>query len=200
MRHDMLLVIVATITTSAITTVLVNALIFSADPARSAAEVATDPAGGDGQVQGDTDCDDDVDALDALGVLINVAAFDALVQQEPCVDIGDVIPAGEGPQGPPGPQGEAGPPGLSNVIVVNDQTESDSESPKNLGVDCPDGLRLIGGSQIISGHNLNVVAGGFPQGDPENTTRWAASAIEVTDGQADTWTLRAYAICAKVAE
>jgi len=66
------------------------------------------------QIQGDTDCDGDVDAVDGLGVLVDVAALEALGQQEPCVDVGSVIPAGEGipgPAGPAGPQGEQGPQG-----------------------------------------------------------------------------------------
>ena len=49
------------------------------------------PSSEDGQIQGDTDCDDDVDAVDALGVLINVAALEALGQQEPCTDIANLI-------------------------------------------------------------------------------------------------------------
>ena len=41
------------------------------------------PYGEDGQLQGDTDCDNDVDAVDALGVLVDVGALTALAQRQP---------------------------------------------------------------------------------------------------------------------
>ena len=108
MRHIIVLAVFAAIVTSAFTTVLINGVIFGADAVRSANEdtptqvvhPATEVAE---QIQGDTDCNGKVEALDALGVRINVAALEALGQQEPCTDGGNLIPAGEGIPGPQGP-------------------------------------------------------------------------------------------------
>jgi hypothetical protein len=59
-------------------------------PTLGGAVPAAAPAGAPPDLFGDVDCDDDVDAVDALGILRKVVAFPVL-QNEPCTDIGDQL-------------------------------------------------------------------------------------------------------------
>jgi len=163
----------------------------------------------DDQLQGDTDCDGDVDAVDGLGVLVNVAALDALNQQEPCTDVADVIPAGEGipgPQGPPGPQGEQGPtetqgePGISDWELVSDASPIISAFGNTHFVPCPAGKVPLGGGWIFLG------SGG---GDPglEVTLSRPLQQFEEIDWQVgataaglEPWGIGVSVLCANVAE
>src|SRR5215213_4752149 len=52
----------------------------------------------------------------------------------------------QGPTGPKGDKGDPGPEGISGYEIVVGQTAYDSNSPKNVGVSCPEGKRLLGGS------------------------------------------------------
>ncbi len=97
-------------------TISARAVIIAALLALSAALglYATDALAGDPEeprIQGDVNCDGTADDADVLPQLLHAAELPAADQTEPCTDIGDVIPAGEGTQGPPGPQGPQGPPG-----------------------------------------------------------------------------------------
>jgi len=85
-------------------TISARALILAAFLALIAAFglYATDALAGDPaepRIQGDVNCDEDVNATDALNSLLHAAALDPAEQTEPCTDIGDVIPSGEGPPG-----------------------------------------------------------------------------------------------------
>ena len=156
-------------------------------------------------IQGDTDCDGDVDAVDGLGVLVNVAALEALGQQEPCTDVADVIPAGEGipgPQGPAGPQGEQGPagaqgaPGLSGVEIVDVESASNSNAEKNVTAPCPEGKTIVGGGARVLGSVFGVVlVNSHPFGDEQWQVRMVEREVNAGD-----WRAIAYAICANVAE
>jgi hypothetical protein len=66
----------------------------SATPTETATPTVTPtPTGGPGLLQGDVDCDDDVDPVDSLKVLRHDAGLD--VQQEPgCPQMGGAVPAG----------------------------------------------------------------------------------------------------------
>ena len=110
MRQTVVVSAVTAIITVVISVVVLNQLGAGTASSASVQDISASgsPSSDDGQIQGDTDCDGDVDAVDGLGVLVDVAALEALGQQEPCTDVGNVIPAGEGI---PGPQGEPGPPG-----------------------------------------------------------------------------------------
>ena len=59
-------------------------------PALGGALPAAAPAGDPPGLFGDVDCDDDVDAVDALGILRKVVAF-SVSQNEPCADIGEPL-------------------------------------------------------------------------------------------------------------
>ena len=205
MRHIMLLAVFAAIVTSAFTTVLVNGLIFRVDTVRSAEEVGAESPtvtlGGDadGQIQGDIDCDGDVDAVDGLAVLIEVVALEPLEQAEPCTDVGDIIPAGEGqpgpqgPQGPPGPKGEAGSPGLSEfggVVVV---TESNTDATKSANAECPTGKTAIsGGYQVFGATDVIVTLDASGLG-------WSVAAKKLNVSLVP-WSLSAQALCVVIAD
>lgn len=169
-----------TITVAAVAaavTILVNVLVltqFGAGSARSAEDTAPPPAAHpagetEGQIQGDTDCDTDVDPVDALGVLVNVAALEALAQQEPCTDVADVIPAGEGipgPEGPPGPQGpqgEQGEPGISEFAHVK------SDGTLSFGTATSAEKTMFDSYEVTFGHSLEGCVPVAAQGTAVNT-------------------------------
>jgi hypothetical protein len=159
-------------------------------------------ASGSGQdsdaiLQGDTDCDGDVDTSDALNNLRFVASL-TVEQSEPCPDIGTLaaIPGPSGPQGPAGPEGQQGPPGLSALEIVSASTESDSTDEKSLITGCPQGKTIIGGGSAIEGSNTSGIAltldgpnvdGGF----------WFSAAQEIVVTNFS-WVLSAHLICAVV--
>ena len=162
----------------------------------------------DGQIQGDTDCDKDVDAIDALGVLVNVAALDALGQQEPCTDIANLIPVGEGipgPQGPPGPAGPQGPagaqgaPGISDVEEVTERTPVNSTNFKSQFAICPPGKTVVGGGAFVLEGGLFGDVTLASSAPTEALDGWSAMAAE-TNATNVNWSLSARAICANVAE
>ena len=70
----------------------VAAISFSQEPGCPAIgdSVPAAPAGDPPNLFGDVDCDDDVDAVDALGILRKVVAF-SVSQNEPCTDIGEPL-------------------------------------------------------------------------------------------------------------
>ena len=165
------------------------------------------PSSEDGQLQGDTDCDGDVDAVDGLGVLIDVAALDALAQQEPCTDVGNLIPLGEGvpgPQGeqgvpgPAGPAGPQGPAGLSGVEIVTGSEDYVAGPALSATATCSDGKRVIGGGGAVVGSPM-VNDVGLTDTEPNfDETGWVATAQPF--GSNTSWSLTAYAICANVPE
>jgi hypothetical protein len=110
-------------TRALITAILVGTGVL-AGLAASAALSSGDPV----YLLGDTDCDEDVDAHDALNDLLHTADLSPAAIA-PCVGIGEAIPAGagipgpQGPAGPTGPVGPAGPqglPGVTQFASVND--------------------------------------------------------------------------------
>jgi len=205
MRNTIVLTTVVALFAGALASFAFNALVVEVNSASS----ATHPAGEDGQIQGDTDCDGDVDAVDGLGVLVNVVALDALAQQEPCVDVGDVIPLGEGipgPQGPPGPQGEQGPPGpqgepgISGLLVVTDESAAGSPPIDSTALaQCPVGKEVIGGGATAFGPLIPFQVGLRTSAPTVDGTGWFAFGAEF-EPTSDDWSVTAYAICANVAE
>ena len=151
MRQTVIVSAITAVVTVVLSVVVLNqfgaGIVSSAsDPNISAS--GKPPSSEDGQIQGDTDCDGDVDAVDGLGVLVDVAALDALAQQEPCVDVGNVIPAGEGipgPAGPQGPEGPQGPPGPTGE--PGPQGEQGQQGPQ--GLPGPQGDPGISGYQVV---------------------------------------------------
>ena len=203
MRHTIVVSALTAVLTAVLTVVLLDQslgadTVDSASDPGFAASRASPASAEDGHVQGDGDCDGDVDAVDALGDLLFVAALPLLSQVEPCTDIGALIPAGQGPPGPQGlqgeqgPQGPAGPPGISGLELVADATPLDGVVEKVIFVPCPAGKKVIGGGHASqAGVDIQQSA---PRGD---LSGWDASGF---NNGAGAWQLSAYAICVNVAE
>lgn len=193
------------------------------EPASSAPAVqdtTVGPAGDTGgEIKGDIDCNFGIEAVDALKLLQDIAAF-KYTQNDPCTPVGELIPAGEpipGPQGPPGPEGPQGPPGsqgqqgpagppgpqgpvgLSSVELVIEGSPGDSDSPKSASAACPVGKIIIGGGARITSagqpYGLTLKES-WPTGD---LSSWQVEAEETVPNGAG-WHVYAFAICANVAE
>jgi len=86
--------------------------------------------------------------------------------------------AGQIPAGPPGPAGPQGPPGASGLQLISGSGVSNSSSPKTQQQDCPAGKRAIGGD-----------AG----------TGWIATGRESSGGNAGSWAVQTWVVCATFA-
>lgn len=138
-------------------------------------------------------------------------------------DKGDPGPQGaQGPQGPEGPEGPTGPaggngppgpagPGIRNMIIRSDDTSTNNTNTKTLPVFCLSGERIIsGGAEIISSDPISVTIVRSVPFLSTDSSGWSATASEVkvttedakpvTTGQPDAydWSLRVYALCAKI--
>ena len=136
--------------------------------------------------------------------------------QGPIGPQGEQGPAGQrgvaGPQGipgPHGPQGIQGEPGISDLVIASAETNTNSDSPKELSVSCADqgdDLRAIGGGAWLSGPVTGsavftgvAITGTRPDGLPgEVPGGWRAIAHEISADVNGVWSLRVYAICATV--
>ena len=106
-----------------------------------------------------------------------------------------------GPDGPPGPRGEQGPPGNSGFEVVTARTPTNgfnSDSPKQVTAECPNGKRVIGTGANIEASN------GEPDGqvalqeiDPVRRNEARGRAAEVSNGSNVRWALVVIAFCAE---
>jgi hypothetical protein len=102
--------------------------------------------------------------------------------------------AGQIPQGQKGDKGDPGEPGVSARQVVVNKSSLNSNSQKSITATCPAGKVSIGGGGFVGGTiNGTALTGSGPSG-----TGWAAYAQEVT-ANPGTWTVEAWAVCAKVA-
>lgn len=105
-------------------------------------------------------------------------------------------PAGPvGPVGPAGPTGPQGPVGVSGYQLVPGQSDSSSDQPKDVVVECPEGKRVLGGGTSLGGTISNVVVA-F-QG-PVGERQYFARAVEVVPGTASNWSLSVNVICADI--
>lgn len=195
---------------TAVVTVVLNVLVLyqlGADTAKSANEPSSlvrdahPLTEADGQIQGDVDCDREVDLGDAIKIGLDGIGAD-VHQTDPCPDIGTVIPLGEGPQGPQGepgeqgpegPQGEQGEPGLSGLSIEQDFTPFDGDKEKGLLVLCPAGKEVIAGGHTTQG-GVDIQQS-RPFGGPGGG--WEVSGNNQLAGD---WQLVVFAICANVAE
>ena len=217
MRHTILIATLSSVVASVLTTVVIGGSLLGAGTANSASapnEIAgaIRPGGVEGLIQGDVDCGKSVSPVDSLKVLRHDAGLSVL-QDEPCPDIGTVIPTGEGvpgpqgpagPQGPEGPQGEpgsAGPQGeqgqvgISDIEFVSEKSPSDSAVSKTVEATCPAGKKLIAGGGQTNFFAIPLIAS-RPLSSGEV---WRATAAEVVT-TTNTWWVEAIAICANVAE
>jgi len=146
MSGTSLATILACLAVSAITTVAVNAALFHPGGAVSAPASSSEP---ESLLQGDVNCDGDVDLADALDTLKYVGELEG-GGGDSCFEIGSVAAIA-------GPPGEPGPPGISGYEIVQvEQQVTGGNHP--LTADCPDGKRVIGGG-------AGIVVGGDQPGD-----------------------------------
>ncbi len=205
MRHTILVATLSSVAASVLTTVVIGGSLFGAGTASSAnapieLDSAISPGGVEDILQGDVDCGGNVTPVDSLKVLRHDAGLSVL-QDEPCPDIGTVIPAGEGvpgPQGPAGPQGEQGPPGISGVEIATAQSDGVNESFRFTSALCDAGKVVLGGGAGLAGDISGIdLHDSLPI---DNPVGWFVQA-RTDDGMPKTnWQVNAYAICATVAE
>ena len=104
-----------------------------------------------------------------------------------------------GPEGPPGPHGERGPAGVSGFEVITARIPPNgfnSESPKQVTAECPNGKRVIGTGATIEGTNgdLNGLVALQEVAPVRRDAR--GRAIEVAQGSDVRWALVVFAFCA----
>jgi hypothetical protein len=104
---------------------------------------------------------------------------------------------GQIPRGPQGPAGPQGPPGATGLQVISGSGPSNSTSPKSQQQDCPAGKRAIGGGAVITGSLTNTFLSVSRPTDPG--TGWLATGRESTGGNAGSWAVQTWVICATVA-
>jgi hypothetical protein len=103
----------------------------------------------------------------------------------------------KGPQGPAGAAGPQGPPGTSGVQQISSTGPSNSTGPKSSQVDCPSGKRAIGGGGTLLGTTTNTFLSTSRPSDAG--TGWIATGRESTGGNAGSWAVQAWVVCATVA-
>ena len=101
-----------------------------------------------------------------------------------------------GPTGPAGPQGPQGPPGASGVQLVSGSGTSNSTSPKSDQQNCPAGKRAIGGGGVLTGSTANTFLTMSRPTDPG--TGWIAAGREASGGNAGSWAVQTWVVCATV--
>jgi hypothetical protein len=102
----------------------------------------------------------------------------------------------QGPQGPTGPTGPQGPSGTSGLQMISGSGASNSNSPKSEQQSCPAGKRAIGGGGVLTGSTLNTFLTLSRPTDPG--TGWIAAGRESSAGNAGSWAVQTWVICATV--
>jgi len=95
-----------------------------------------------------------------------------------------------------GPQGPAGPPGVSGLQLISGSGVSNSSSPKSQQQDCPAGKKVIGGGAVLTGSTANTFLGASRPTDPG--TGWIATGRESSGGNAGSWAVQTWVVCATV--
>src|SRR6059058_2717348 len=98
---------------------------------------------------------------------------------------------------PAGPQGPQGPPGASGLQVISGSGASNSSSPKSQQQDCPAGKRAVGGGGVITGSPTNTFLSTSRPTDAG--TGWIATGRESSAGNAGSWAVQTWVVCASVA-
>ena len=185
MREIVVAAVVAAFVSAVAVTALENGMFLGATAASSEGEPAGEP---EEIIQGDADCDGDVDAVDALKDLEYVAAL-AVAQNDSCPAVGTAAAI----QGPPGP------PGISDYEGVSTLSDENSESPKSVTATCPEGKSIVGGGvkAFIGGGSIALL--GIIESRPVGA-EWKATVTEISGGTAADWSLEARAICVTVGD
>jgi hypothetical protein len=102
-----------------------------------------------------------------------------------------------GAQGPAGPQGPQGPAGASGLQMISGSGASNSTSPKSQQQDCPSGKRAVGGGGVLTGSITNTFLTSSRPTDAG--TGWTATGRESSAGNAGSWAVQTWVVCATVA-
>jgi hypothetical protein len=97
---------------------------------------------------------------------------------------------------PHGPQGPAGPAGVSGAQLISGSGVSNSTSPKTQQQDCPSGKRALGGGAVLTGTVTNTFL--WTSRPTDAGTGWIASGRESTAGNAGSWAVQTWVVCAAV--
>jgi len=103
---------------------------------------------------------------------------------------------GQIPRGAQGPAGPQGPAGVSGWQVISGSGPSNSTGPKSQQQDCPAGKRSIGGGAVLTGSTSNTFLATSRPTDAG--TGWIATGRESTGGNAGSWAVQTWVICATV--
>jgi hypothetical protein len=103
---------------------------------------------------------------------------------------------GQIPRGPQGPAGPQGPPGASGLQLISGSGPSNSSSPKSQQQDCPAGKRSVGGGAVLTGSTINTFLATSRPTDAG--TGWIATGRESTGGNAGSWAVQTWVVCAAV--
>ena len=209
MRQAILIATLSSVVASVVTTAVIGGSFFGAGTASSAnapieAETAISPGGVESIIQGDVDCGGNVTPVDSLKTLRHDAGL-TVQQDEPCPDIGTVIPTGEGVPGPQGPQGDEGPAGpqgpagISGYEILQEFFERDTVGSTSGSRPCPEGKVALGGGLTVALGPSAAEALGYQltDGPLEDGTGWKFK-IRSFDTELRTYALRF--ACANVAE
>jgi hypothetical protein len=105
-----------------------------------------------------------------------------------------------GPRGASGPQGDPGPAGISGFEVVTNRTPTsgfNSDSPKQVTAECPNGKRVVGTGATIEASNGDLDGLVALQGIvPVRQDEARARAAEVDQDSDVRWALVVFAFCA----
>jgi hypothetical protein len=99
----------------------------------------------------------------------------------------------KGAKGDKGDKGDPGPVGVSGYEIVLQNSASDSISPKVVSASCPNGKRVLGGGNSVTGGAVATAAADRPIG----TNAWNVIAWEISPTSVS-WVVQVYAICANV--
>jgi hypothetical protein len=89
----------------------------------------------------------------------------------------------------------AGPPGASGLQLISGSGASNSSSPKSQQQDCPAGKRAVGGG-VLTGSVANTFLSTSRPTDAG--TAWIATGRESSGGNAGSWAVQTWVVCATV--
>jgi hypothetical protein len=105
----------------------------------------------------------------------------------------------QGPQGAQGPAGKQGLPGLSGLQRVSDSTPSNSDSPKDLVVNCPAGKQAINADYDIAGGKTGVAPNTLLEVVADQVGTFGGQgflSVYETDPTPDSWSAFLTVLCA----
>ena len=97
---------------------------------------------------------------------------------------------------PRGPQGPPGPAGTSGLQLISGSGASSSTSPKTQQQDCPAGKKAIGGGGALTGSTANTFL--WISRPTDTGTGWIAAGRESSGGNAGSWAVQTWVVCATV--